>query len=111
MKQTRTRRAILAATVFVCGTVGSIEWQDGRTPPQHFPRGDFSIAVSTAAAGETRGTVRRVSCALVRYYLARYSAAVAEAWARSRGATDNDIQMARSCVGPQLTAQVGQITD
>jgi len=111
MKQIRTRPAILAAVVFACGTMGSIEWSSDTGPPQQLLRGDFTIAVSTAAAAETRGPVRRASCALVRYYVARYTAATAEAWARSKGATDAEIQTARGCIGPQLTVLVGQVTD
>jgi hypothetical protein len=30
----------------------------------------------------------RVSCTVVRYYVAQYTAAVAEAWARGKGATN-----------------------
>jgi hypothetical protein len=34
----------------------------------------------------------------VRYYVAKYSEWAAEAWARSHGATDSEIQSARSCL-------------
>jgi hypothetical protein len=40
-----------------------------------------------------------VSCTLVRFYVAKYSMAAAETWARSRGATDLDIETARHCLG------------
>jgi hypothetical protein len=43
--------------------------------------------------------------------LARYTAAVAEAWARSKGATDAEIQIARGCIKPQLTAQLNHVID
>src|SRR4051795_3417569 len=43
---------------------------------------------STASAGEPSGTFNRVSCSVVRFYVAKYSAAAAEQWARSNGATD-----------------------
>ena len=46
------------------------------------------MSASTAGAGEASGHVRRASCTLVRYYVAKYSAPAAEAWARSKGATD-----------------------
>ena len=68
----------------------------------------FVISASTAAAGETRGAVRRASCTLVRYYVARYTAPAAEAWARSKGATDAEINKARRRITPQHTAQVGR---
>ena len=111
MKQIRTWRAVLVAAVLACGTMGSVEWPSDTGLPQQLLRGDFTIAVSTAAAGETRGAIRRASCALVRYYVARYTAATAEAWARSKGTTDAEIQAARGCIRPQLTALVGRIAD
>jgi hypothetical protein len=58
-----------------------------------------------------RGPVRRASCTLIRYYVARYTATTAEAWARSKGATDAEIQTARSCIKPQLTALDGRVID
>ncbi|MGH6715834.1 MAG: hypothetical protein ACREDC_06560 [Bradyrhizobium sp.] len=53
------------------------------------------------------GIVHRMSCAVVRYYVARYSASTAETWARSRGATDAEIDAARRCLrrAPAQTAQ------
>jgi len=49
------------------------------------------IALSqTATAG--------VSCAVVRFYVARYSEAAAETWARSHGASDAEIETARRCL-------------
>jgi hypothetical protein len=110
MKQTRTKQAILAAAVLACGTMGSIEWSSDTGPPQQLVHGDFSVSVSSAAA-ETRGPARRASCTLVRYYVARYTAATAEAWARSEGATDAEIRIARGCIKPQLTAWLGHVTD
>ena len=68
----------------------------------------FMILASTAGAGDASGYVRRVSCTLVRYYVAKYSAPAAEAWARSKGATDAEINTARRCITPQHTAQVGR---
>ena len=65
------------------------------------------MSAFTAGASEASGHVRRASCTLVRYYVAAYSAPVAEAWARSKGATDADIQTARRCITPQRTVQVG----
>ncbi|ODM77511.1 hypothetical protein [Bradyrhizobium elkanii] len=51
-----------------------------------------------AMAGEQGGVLRRVSCTVVRYYVARYSAAAAESWARAHGATDAEIDVARHCL-------------
>ena len=49
------------------------------------------IALSqTATAG--------VSCAVVRFYVAKYSEAAAEKWARSHGASDAEIETARRCL-------------
>jgi hypothetical protein len=39
-----------------------------------------------------------VSCAAVRFYVARYSEAAAERWARSHGAGDAEIETARRCL-------------
>jgi hypothetical protein len=66
----------------------------------------FMLSTSLAGAGEV--TVRSASCILVRYYVAKYSAPAAEAWARSKGATEADINKARRCIAPQHTAQVGR---
>jgi hypothetical protein len=51
-----------------------------------------------ASASERPNLVHRVSCTVVRYYVAKYSEWAAEAWARSHGATDAEIQSARSCL-------------
>jgi hypothetical protein len=51
-----------------------------------------------ATAGEQSGTLRRVSCTIIRYYVAKYSAGAAETWARSHGATDGEIEIARHCL-------------
>jgi hypothetical protein len=96
--QNRVKHVILAAAVLVGGTMGSLEWPDDSQPPSRFMRGDFTIS-SAAVAGEAGEPIRRASCALVRYYVARYTAAVAEAWARGKGATDAEILNARRCVG------------
>jgi hypothetical protein len=44
------------------------------------------------------GEFHRVSCSIVRIYVAKYSAPAAETWARSKGATDADIEAARRCL-------------
>lgn len=51
-----------------------------------------------ARAGDSGGVLHRVSCTVVRYYVARYSAAAAEGWARAHGATEAEIDIARHCL-------------
>ena len=64
----------------------------------------FVVAVvlgfSPAAAFASEGIVHRASCSVVRYYVAKYSASAAEAWARSKGATEGEIEAARRCITP-----------
>lgn len=56
------------------------------------------IALSqTATAG--------VSCAVVRFYVAKYSEAAAEKWARSQGASNAEIETARRCLHPRPNVQ------
>ena len=47
-----------------------------------------------AEAAERSGLVHRASCAVVRFYVAKYSVYAAEMWARSHGATDAEIKTA-----------------
>jgi hypothetical protein len=56
------------------------------------------LLASQAQAGDRSGPVRRVSCTMVRFYVAKYTASAAEAWARSHGATDAEIEAARQCL-------------
>jgi hypothetical protein len=51
-----------------------------------------------ALAAEQSGLVRRASCTLVRFYVAKYSAEAAEMWARNHGATEAEIEAARRCI-------------
>jgi hypothetical protein len=53
------------------------------------------------------GVLHRMSCAMVRYYVALYSATAAEQYARSKGATEAEINAARRCLSqdPTHTAQ------
>ena len=53
------------------------------------------VSASTASAGE--GIFPRASCSVVRYYVAKYSASMAEAYARSKGATVVVFVVARCC--------------
>jgi hypothetical protein len=54
--------------------------------------------------------VHRVSCTVVRFYVARYSAPAAEAWARNNGATEIEIEAARRCIKdvPVQNAQISR---
>jgi hypothetical protein len=54
-------------------------------------------------AGEQPGVLRRISCPVVRYYVAKYSASAAEHWARSKGASEAEIEAARRCLGTDTT--------
>ena len=49
----------------------------------------------------------RISCSEVRYYVAKYSAPVAEMYARSRGASDAQIERARRCLASTDAAETG----
>jgi hypothetical protein len=61
----------------------------------------LALAPATAFAGE--GILHRASCSVVRYYVAKYSAPMAEAWARSKGATEAEIEAARRCLDGATT--------
>src|SRR5262249_8960250 len=63
-------------------------------------------STQVAEAGE-QSLIRRMSCSVVRFYVAKYSQGAAEAYARSKGATDAEIENARRCLkgSPVITAQ------
>lgn len=61
------------------------------------------LGASSASAGEPSGMLNRVSCSMVRFYVAKYSAVAAEQWARSNGATDAEVEAARRCLDAQTT--------
>jgi hypothetical protein len=63
---------------------------------------------SLAEAGEQSGVMRRVSCSVVRFYVAKYSAPAAEQWARNKGATDAEIAAARRCLSGGDTARTAR---
>ena len=44
------------------------------------------------------GAIHRMSCSVVRFYVAKYSASAAESYARNHGATDAQIEAARRCL-------------
>jgi hypothetical protein len=110
MKFFSVKRASLVGAVFTLGILGSVEWSNNARSVG-FIRGDFKITTSTASASEANRAARRASCTLVGYYVAKYSAPAAESWARSKGATDADIQTARRCIAPQQTAQLAHTAD
>jgi hypothetical protein len=63
---------------------------------------------SGALAGKQPGVFQRVSCTVVRFYVAKYSASAAEMWARGHGATEAQIEAARRCLteAPDTTQAV-----
>ena len=50
----------------------------------------------------------RISCSEVRHYVAKYTAPVAEMYARSRGATEAQIERARRCLASSESAETEQ---
>jgi hypothetical protein len=68
------------------------------------------IALSqTATAGVP--LFGHVSCAVVRFYVAKYSEAAAEKWARGHGAGDAEIETARRCLhGASANVQTASLT-
>ena len=64
-----------------------------------------------AFAGEPSGGIfHRASCSVVRYYVSKYSAPAAEAWARSKGASETEIEAARQCLAT-ATVRTAQRTN
>jgi hypothetical protein len=70
----------------------------------------FVVAVvlgfSPAEAFASEGIFHRASCSVVRYYVAKYSAPAAEAWARSKGASEAEIEAARRCLNAAPTRTI-----
>ena len=58
----------------------------------------LSLVFSSFSSAASAGAVQRMSCSVVRFYVARYSASAAESYARSHGATDAQIETARRCL-------------
>jgi hypothetical protein len=108
MKETGTKNALFAVGVFMCGTMGSMELPKDHGLSHGLMNGVVTIGIPTAAARQADEPVRRSSCALIRYYVAKYSVPAAEAWARSKGATEAEIQTARRCIKPQQTVLPGR---
>ena len=59
----------------------------------------LTVSLSSGALAERQPSVmHRISCTMVRIYVAKYSASTAEMWARSHGATEAQIDAARECL-------------
>src|ERR1700758_3166688 len=58
------------------------------------------MALGQTATAGTAGVALfgHVSCSVVRFYLAKYSEAAAETWARNHGASNAEIETARHCL-------------
>ena len=85
---------------------GRILQEDGRMRRWVFAVAMFSGLSSQAIADEQPKArlLARASCTVVRYYVAKYTLPAAEAWARSKGASEAEIESARHC----LTVQTAQ---
>jgi len=70
----------------------------------------FGLSPEAFAGEHSGGIFHRASCTVVRYYVAKYSASAAEAWARSKGATEAEIEAARHCLNgaPAATVRTAQ---
>jgi hypothetical protein len=68
------------------------------------------VSSSQIVEAAEQSVLRRVSCSVVRFYVAKYSAGAAEAYARSKGASEAEIESARRCLkgSPVITAQNSQ---
>jgi hypothetical protein len=58
----------------------------------------FGLSSEAFAGEQSGGIFHRASCTVVRYYVSKYSASAAEAWARSKGASEAEIEAARHCI-------------
>ena len=66
------------------------------------------LGLSSQVVAEERpkaSLIASASCTVVRYYVAKYTVAAAEAWARSKGATEAEIEKARHCLKVQTAQQ------
>jgi hypothetical protein len=63
---------------------------------------------SDAYAVRQHQPAARISCSEVRYYVAKYTAPVAEMYARSHGANDAQIERARRCLASNEAVETGQ---
>ena len=58
----------------------------------------LSLVFSSFHSAANAGAIQRMTCSAVRFYVAKYSAPAAEAYARSHGATEAQIEAARHCL-------------
>jgi hypothetical protein len=67
----------------------------------------LSVVFSSFNSAANAGAIQRMSCSVVRFYVAKYSAPAAESYARSHGASDAQIEAARHCLrdAPARTAE------
>lgn len=117
------RDLTLPSTFVAGGTLAGIRhWLSWRWPMSHYyfgiKDGHWSRWICVAAiclglapkaeAGEHSGLVHRASGTVVRYYVVKYTASAAETWARSKGATEAEIEAARLCLkaAPMQTARI-----
>jgi hypothetical protein len=123
----RSRRIFLARRQQAHQRLALAVWQ-GTFLLLREPVGLFAACIASAARGPKHGHARgehlggcfravsgcygwwayrllhRMSCTMVRYYVALYSATAAEQYARGKGATA-DIEVARHCIKPEVAAQ------
>jgi hypothetical protein len=58
----------------------------------------LAMAVTPRAALAESKLLHQVSCTVARFYVAKYSEAAAETWARGKCATETEIEAARICL-------------
>jgi hypothetical protein len=75
---------------------------------RHVIAAAMGLALASEASAAESNLVHRASCTVVRYYVAKYTASTAEAWARSKGATEAEIEAARRCIKDAAT-QTAQV--
>jgi hypothetical protein len=70
----------------------------------------LSLVLSSFNSAANAGAIHRMTCGMVRFYVAKYSAWAAESYARSHGATDAQIEVARRCLRdePERTAEAAR---
>jgi hypothetical protein len=84
-----------------------LQHRDLHAHPRNHGRSHRNDAGQTVAASEKPMALRHMSCTLVRLYVAKYSESAAEAWARSKGATDAEIETARRCLPASAVQTAG----
>jgi hypothetical protein len=66
------------------------------------------VGSSQIAEAAEQSALRRMSCSVVRFYVAKYSQGAAESYARSKGANDAEIESARRCLKGSTTIVTAQ---